>query len=124
MKKILLMAIVLAILSLAGNQAVKAQDVSNEAKETPELSMPQDAGNKFCPVRGEKIDEKTKVTYEYEGKTYNFCCAFCVDEFKRDPQKYLKKMEEQEQAAPKKEDTQDMKMLENAESADQDNNMQ
>jgi len=32
-----------------------------------------DVGNKICPVSGEKIDEKMKATYEYEGKVYNFC---------------------------------------------------
>jgi len=60
-----------------------------------------DVGNKICPVSGEKIDEKMKVAYEYEGKVYNFCCASCVDEFKKDPQKYIKKVEEELQAEPK-----------------------
>lgn len=54
------------------------------------------AGNKICPVSGEKIGEGMEaVTYEYEGKTYNFCCAMCIDEFKKDPQKYIKKVEEE-----------------------------
>lgn len=52
-------------------------------------------GNKICPVMGEKIDEKTKATYEYEGKIYNFCCPACIDEFKKDPEKYIKKVEEE-----------------------------
>ena len=52
-----------------------------------------DVGNKICPVTGEKINDKLKVTYEYEGKIYNFCCAGCPDEFKKDPQKYIKKVE-------------------------------
>lgn len=52
-------------------------------------------GNKICPVSGEKIDEKTKATYEYKGKIYNFCCVSCVEDFKKDPQKYVKKIEEE-----------------------------
>lgn len=52
-------------------------------------------GNKICPVSGEKIDEKLKVTYEYQGKVYNFCCAMCIDAFKKDPEKYIKKIEEE-----------------------------
>lgn len=56
------------------------------------------AGNKICPVSGEKIDEKLKATYEYEGKIYNFCCAMCIDAFKNDPQKYIKKVEEELQS--------------------------
>jgi len=52
-------------------------------------------GNKICPVSGQKIDEKTKVAYNYKGKTYNFCCTNCVEEFKKDPVKYINKMEQQ-----------------------------
>ena len=52
-------------------------------------------GNKICPVSGEKIDEKMKATYEYEGKIYNFCCPMCVEEFKKDPQKYINKVQEE-----------------------------
>lgn len=55
-------------------------------------------GNKICPVSGEKIGEKTKATYEYEGKIYNFCCTMCIDSFKKDPQKYIKKVEEEQQS--------------------------
>jgi len=54
------------------------------------------AGNKICPVSGEKIGEGMEpVTYEYEGKIYNFCCAMCIDEFKKDPEKYIEKVEEE-----------------------------
>ena len=66
-----------------------------EAKNTDKKAVA--AGNKICPVSGEAIDEKLKATYEYEGKTYNFCCAMCIDDFKKDPQKYIKKVEEQKQ---------------------------
>ncbi len=57
-------------------------------------------GNKICPVSGEKIEEKTKTTYAYAGKIYNFCCASCIDDFKKDPEKYIKKVEEELQAKP------------------------
>lgn len=53
-------------------------------------------GNKICPVSSEKIGEQmTAATYEYEGKIYNFCCASCIVKFKKDPQKYIKKAEEE-----------------------------
>ncbi len=52
------------------------------------------AGNKICPVSGETIDEKMKATFEHQGKIYNFCCASCIDEFKKEPQKYIKKLAE------------------------------
>ena len=57
-----------------------------EAAETS-----KDAGNTICPVTADKVDGK--ITYEYEGKTYNFCCPMCIDEFKKDPAKYIKKIE-------------------------------
>lgn len=60
-------------------------------------------GNKICPVSGEKIEEKTKATYEYEGKVYNFCCAACIEEFKNNPQKYIKKVEQELQGKPQDE---------------------
>lgn len=46
-----------------------------------------------CAVLSGKIDKK--VYTDYEGKRIYFCCASCIDEFKKDPPKYLKKMEEQ-----------------------------
>lgn len=52
-------------------------------------------GNKICPVTGEKISEKTKATYEYQGKIYNFCCPACIDEFKKNPEKYIEKVKEE-----------------------------
>ncbi len=63
--------------------------------EKKESNEPLNAGNKVCPVMNTKINEKTKVTYEYEGKIYNFCCLACVEAFKKDPAKYIKKVEEE-----------------------------
>lgn len=52
-------------------------------------------GNQICPVSGEKITEEMKATYEYKGKIYNFCCTMCIEEFKKDPEKYIEKVEEE-----------------------------
>jgi len=42
-----------------------------------------------CPVSGEMmLKSQAKATYEYEGKTYYFCCADCKDKFVKDPAKY------------------------------------
>jgi YHS domain-containing protein len=46
-----------------------------------------------CPVLGGKINDKVFV--DYQGKRIYFCCAACIDEFNKDPEKYLKKMGEQ-----------------------------
>ena len=50
---------------------------------------PVDVGNKVCPVTGDKINPKNNVTYEYQGKTYHFCCPMCVPEFRKNPEKYI-----------------------------------
>jgi YHS domain-containing protein len=54
---------------------------------------PVNAGNKICPVTAEEIGEgMEQVTYEYKGKIYNLCCEMCIDKFKKDPDKYVKKV--------------------------------
>ena len=55
-----------------------------------------DAGNKFCPVSGDKVSGKDFL--EHEGKRYGLCCAMCTKDFKKNPKKYIAKMEEQEKA--------------------------
>lgn len=44
-----------------------------------------------CPVLGGNIDKNVYV--DYQGKRVYFCCKACVDEFNKDPEKYMKKME-------------------------------
>ena len=46
---------------------------------------------KGCPVMGNPID-KTIFT-EYKGQKVYFCCAACVETFKKEPEKYLPKLE-------------------------------
>ncbi|MDD5491099.1 MAG: cupredoxin domain-containing protein [bacterium] len=53
------------------------------------LTLAADMGGQTCPVTGEKMDPKTAINYEYKGNTYTFCCAGCVDQFKKDPAKYI-----------------------------------
>ena len=58
----------------------------------------EEVGNKTCPVTGEKIVESSKAIYEYNGKAYNLCCAMCINEFKKDPEKYAAKAEKEASA--------------------------
>ena len=47
--------------------------------------------NKMCLVEDEhEIDPK--VTVNYKGKTIGFCCKDCVEEFEKDPEKYVKRL--------------------------------
>ena len=45
-----------------------------------------------CPVMGGKINKE--IFADHEGNRVYFCCAMCIDTFKKDPDKYLKKMKE------------------------------
>ncbi len=101
MKAIYLIILGLAVFSSVAFAMSCGADMNHEGhgKAPQEESAAVDAGNKICPVTGEKIDEATKATYEYEGKIYNFCCAMCIDEFKKEPQKYIDKVNAELEAA-------------------------
>lgn len=52
-----------------------------------------------CPVSGKEFTKSDSTPkYEYEGKTYYFCCAGCKDRFEKDPEKYITKDEDAEHA--------------------------
>jgi Cu+-exporting ATPase len=43
------------------------------------------------PVCGMIVkEENAEGSFEYKGKTYYFCSANCLEEFKKDPEKYFK----------------------------------
>jgi len=46
-----------------------------------------------CPVLAGNIDKE--VYADYKGKRIYFCCKGCDKEFMKDPEKYMKKLEEQ-----------------------------
>lgn len=59
------------------------------------ISQQQAEEKVVCPVSGEEITKaEAKGSYEYEGKTYYFCCEDCKEKFMKDPEKYLQKKEE------------------------------
>jgi YHS domain-containing protein len=80
-------------------QAESAEKMHMDKDAVTEASpqAPVNVGNKICPVSGEEVGQggMEPATYEYEGKIYNFCCAGCIEEFKKDPEKYIKKVEEE-----------------------------
>jgi YHS domain-containing protein len=55
---------------------------------------------KICVVSGDKLGEMgDPYVYEYEGREIKFCCKGCVKDFKKEPAKYIKKIEEAEAKA-------------------------
>ena len=96
MKKLkTLTAAVLAVSTLTAPLAGLAADQKTEAKPKP---YPL----KTCVVSGEKLGEMGKpAVYVHEGREFQFCCKDCVKDFKKDPAKYVKKLEQAEAKAKK-----------------------
>ena len=46
-----------------------------------------------CPVLAGNIDKN--VYADYQGKRIYFCCKGCDAEFNKDPEKYMKKLQEE-----------------------------
>ena len=94
MKRNLIVSAMVAVLVGGGAVVWAADDKPKTPTTKPATTQP--AGkpvNKFCAVEGKGHDVDPKITTDYKGKKIGFCCADCVDEFKKDPEKYVKKME-------------------------------
>ena len=87
-----LLAVVLALVALAAN-TVRAEDKKDAAKPYP---------LEKCIVSDEKLGEMGKpYVFTHEGQEIKLCCKSCLKDFKKDPAKYLKKLESAGQAAKK-----------------------
>ena len=66
---------------------------SMKGKETSSLTGESSAVafNKVCPVKGGEVDSDSP-TFEYQGKVYGFCCSGCESKFEKDPETYLKNL--------------------------------
>ncbi len=50
---------------------------------------------KTCIISGDKLGEMgDPFVYEYQGREIKFCCKNCLKDFKKDPAKYLKMIDE------------------------------
>ncbi len=91
-----LMFSTIAALLVSSAAIVMAADKPKASPTTKPSAATQPAGkavNKFCAVEGKDHDIDPKVTVVYKGKVIGFCCRDCVEEFEKDPEKYVKRME-------------------------------
>lgn len=57
---------------------------------------------KTCVVSDEKLGEMGKpYVFTHEGREVQLCCKSCLKDFKKDPAKYIKKIDEAEKKAKK-----------------------
>jgi YHS domain-containing protein len=66
-------------------------DKKDDAKKEGEKKEPE--LNAKCPVSGDDADKT--VTKTYKGRTIAFCCNDCIKDFDKDPEKYVKKLDEE-----------------------------
>jgi YHS domain-containing protein len=102
MKKLIYILAVLVILTninyAQDSTEVKActpsiADSVNCDSLTVETVKPTTPWNKICPVMGNPVSD-TAPTYYYDGKLWGFCCAGCDEKFAKNPQKYIKNLNE------------------------------
>lgn len=91
MKKTVLLS-TLASLLIGGGIMLNAAEPKKGPTTKPSTTAPAKPINKFCAVEGGDHEVDPKVTTVYQGKTIGFCCRDCIDEFNKDPEKYMKKL--------------------------------
>jgi len=92
MKKILLTVATLAL--LAGLPTLtRAADTNSIGSSTNAPVKPYPLN--YCIVSGDKIGAMGKpIVAVYHGQEIKFCCGDCPPDFKKDPEKYMKKLAE------------------------------
>lgn len=73
-------------LVLTGGTVLFAEEKAPATQPTAEFA------NKYCPIETENKIDPNGVSTMYEGKKIGFCCDHCIDQFNKDPQKYVAKM--------------------------------
>ena len=87
MKKTLTIATLLAMIAFGVSSAFSA--------EKPRDSKPKAYPLQTCVVSGEKLGSMGKAyTFQHEGKEVQLCCKSCLKDFKKEPAKYMKKIED------------------------------
>ena len=90
MKKAMVVAGLVLALGAAGCSRPAAPAPKAEEKSAGGVVLkPQE----ICPVMGGKVNRAMCTVYE--GKCVYFCCESCVPKFKKDPEKYIRKLQAQ-----------------------------
>lgn len=91
-----------ACCSKGQNLVLAAADGKSEQKHAPAQAAPakDDYPTDLCVVSGDKLDSMDDlVKYAYKSpdgkeREVRFCCKDCIKKFKKDPEKYLKMLDE------------------------------
>lgn len=94
-------AIYTGVLAVCVSAVAMAADAPAKKKPRP-ATRPSTAAAlvpyplKTCIVSGEEFggDMGDPVVIEYQGREIKFCCSSCVKKFNKDPEKYVKAMDD------------------------------
>ena len=78
---------------------IEAKTVIGSAKTLVNKIEDKKIEQKICPVMGGKIDPD--LYYTYKGKKIYVCCPGCIAAIKKNPEKYLKKVQKDIETARK-----------------------
>lgn len=85
-------------LTLALLLATGVSSIAADNKDSKDKPYPLDK----CVVSDEKLGEMGKpYVFKQDGREVQLCCKSCLKDFKKDPAKYLKKIDEAEAKAKK-----------------------
>jgi YHS domain-containing protein len=73
--------------SVSKSNTEKMEKAKQDTVQTTEVTQT------VCPVMGGEINKE--VYADYNGKRVYFCCQDCLSTFKKDPEKYMKKLEDE-----------------------------
>ena len=84
-----------AAVDTMATEGIAAMDGMDHASAVAADVIDSHMGNKICPISGEEIGEMGESTIvEYNGKKIKLCCPDCVEAFNKDPEVYVKMLEE------------------------------
>jgi YHS domain-containing protein len=86
-------AVVVAMLAATGSmgQSEKSTKADTAKPAVPAIPAKQLKPQTTCPVMGDPIDKNLYV--DYKGKRIYVCCTDCIAPLKKNPEKYIKKLE-------------------------------
>ena len=84
---------VMAIVMVSCGKKESAPAEENSSVQPAEQPGEEEITQTVCPVMSNKINKDIWV--EHNGNKIYFCCAGCPEEFKKDPEKYMKKLNEE-----------------------------
>lgn len=91
-----------AALALAGVLAAPLLGCAEEKKADAKTEKAKPYTLKTCVVSDEELGSMGEpYAFTHEGREYKLCCKSCLKGFKKDPAKYLKKVEDAEKKAKK-----------------------